>query len=318
MSRQDSCSPSRIGVLPPPASSSPGLNPPTSESTTDRLGALRMNGTDRTGMTERHGRGLLATLVLTASIGFVSLAAASTGQDSKNEKANASSLEETRLRMGKWIETQQIISKERKEWQQGKEILLGRVELLKQEIAALQEKITQAEASTAEVAKKREELLAQKDQLSASGERLTQAVSAMEGELRRMQNSIPEPTRARVQLLYQRMPEDPASTKVTVAERFQNVLGIQNELNKANTEINVSYEVRTLADGKPAEVKTIYVGLGQAYYVSARGEAGIGRPTPEGWQWEPAPSIAPQVLKALEIVQGKQTPAFVPLPVKVQ
>ena len=52
--------------------------------------------------------------------------------------------------MGKWIETQQIISKERKDWQQGKEILLGRLELVKQEVATLEEKIKQAETSVAE------------------------------------------------------------------------------------------------------------------------------------------------------------------------
>jgi len=262
---------------------------------------------------------LLATLALTAVIGSVCLAAGSSGQDSRNgAPANGASLEETRLRMGKWIETQQIISRERKEWQQGKEILLGRLELIKQEAAALQEKIALADSSVAEVTKKREELLAQKEQLASSGERLKAVVSGMESELRRMSDSIPEPTKARVQLLFQRMPEDPTSTRVTAPERFQNVLGILNELNKANNEINVSYEVRQLADGKPAEVKSIYVGLGQAYYVSARDEAGIGRPTPGGWQWEPAPAIAPQVVKALEIVQGKQSPAFVPLPVKVQ
>ena len=51
-----------------------------------------------------------------------------------------SSLEETRLTMGKWIETQQIISKERNEWQQGKEILQGRLELVKKETAGLEEK----------------------------------------------------------------------------------------------------------------------------------------------------------------------------------
>ena len=52
-------------------------------------------------------------------------------------------LEETRLTMDKWLETQQIISKERKDWQQGKEILLGRLELVKKEVATIEEK-TQA------------------------------------------------------------------------------------------------------------------------------------------------------------------------------
>jgi len=72
--------------------------------------------------------------------------------------------------------------------------------------------------------------------------------------------------------LYDRIPSDAATTKVSAAERFQNVLGILSEAIKANTEAPVLFEVRTLANGKPAEVRVLYVGLGQAYYLSAAGE----------------------------------------------
>src|SRR4030095_718076 len=47
--------------------------------------------------------------------------------------ANAPSLDEMRLAMSKWIETQQIIAKERKDWQKSKEILTSRIELRRQE-----------------------------------------------------------------------------------------------------------------------------------------------------------------------------------------
>jgi hypothetical protein len=226
-------------------------------------------------------------------------------------------LEETRLTMGKWIETQQILSRERKDWQQGKEILKGRLELVKKEIATLREKTAQAESSVAESDNKRSELLAENEQIKAAGAQLTEAVTAMETEVRKLFPRLPEPIQTKLQPLYQRIPEDPAKTRVSAAERFQNVLGILNELNKANNEITVSYEVHTLADGKPVEVKAIYVGLTQAYYVGAKSEAGIGRPTADGWKWEPSQAVARDVLTALEILQGKHTPAFVPLPVKL-
>ena len=224
-------------------------------------------------------------------------------------------LEETRLTMDKWLETQQIISKERKDWQQGKEILLSRLELVKKEVATLDEKNKQAESSVTEANKKRSELLAENDQLTAAGAQLTGAVAGMEREIRQMFKQLPEPVQTKLQPLYQRIPEDPSKTRVAAAERYQNILGILNELNKTNNEITVSYEVHNLADGRPSEVKAIYVGLAQAYYVSARGEAGIGRPTADGWKWEPSKSVARDVLMALEILEGKQSPAFVPLPV---
>ncbi len=271
-------------------------------------------------MNRTRDRSSLCMLLLGAAIWLPSSDVMSAAQDGEAEGNLPAppTLEETRLTMGKWIETQQIIAKEQNDWQQGKEILLGRLELVKKEVATLEEKIKEAESSVAESNRKRSELLAEGDRLKAVGDQLTAAVTGMEAEVRRLHSQLPEPIQGRVELFYQRIPEDPATSKVTTAERFQSVLGILNEVNKANSEITVNYEVHNLAGGKPAEVRAIYVGLAQAYYVSASGEAGIGRPGAEGWKWEPSRAVARDVLTALEILQGKQTPAFVPLPVKIQ
>ena len=227
-------------------------------------------------------------------------------------------LEETRLVMGKWIETQQIISKERNEWQQGKEILTSRLELVKKEASGLAEKIQQAQASVAETNAKRDELQAQNEVLKAASAQLAGAVSGMEAEVRRLFKMLPEPIQTKLEPLRQRMPADGEQVRVSPAERFQNVLGILNELNKANNELSVTFEVHDLANGKPSEVQVIYIGLAQAYYVCAGGEAGIGQPTADGWKWEPSATIGRDVTTALEIIQGKHSPIFVPLPVKLQ
>jgi hypothetical protein len=232
--------------------------------------------------------------------------------------ADTPTLAETRLTMDKWIETQQIITKERKDWQQGKEILVGRVDLIQQEVAALETKIEQANAEVVDSEKKKTELLAEKDELKARGAHLAEIITRLEQELKRLLPSMPDPIRTKLQPLTQRIPEDPSTTKVAVAERFQNVLGALSLLNNSNNEISVVYEVHSLAGGKPTEVQVIYIGLAQAYYVSASGEAGIGRPSDDGWRWQPSKAIANDVLKALEILQNKHTPAFVPLPVTIQ
>jgi len=227
-------------------------------------------------------------------------------------------LEETRVTMGKWIETQQIIGRERNEWTQGKEILKGRIELVAKEVATLDEKIKQAQTNVSESKKGYDDLIAEREQLKAAAAQLVASVTTMEAEVRKLSKMLPDPVRQKLQPLFQRLPEDPATTKVSVAERFQNVLGILNEVNKANSELSVVYEVRTLPDGSNAEVQCIYVGLAQAYYISPRGEAGVGRPTADGWKWQSAPSAANRILMALEIIQGKHIPAFVPLPVNIQ
>lgn len=266
---------------------------------------------------ERRARPAGALVCLTAAAGLLFLAGTSTAGDGDGPSA-ALALQETRLTMDKWIETQQIISKERKDWQQGKEILVSRLDLVKSEVTTLEEKILQAESAVTEANRRRDELLEENERLKAVGSQLAQGVTGMEGEVRKLFDSVPQPIRTKLLPLSQRIPEDPANTRVSAAERFQNVLGILNELNKANNEITVGYEVHTLADGRPSEVQAIYVGLAQAYYVSASGEAGIGRPGADGWQWEASKAVAGDVLMALEILQGKQTPAFVALPVQIQ
>lgn len=230
----------------------------------------------------------------------------------------APTIEETRLTLSKWIETQQIISKERNEWQQGKEILQGRIDLVGKEVGTLKDRIAQAETAVKESNRKRDELVAQNAQLKATSAQLVAAVTALEEKVRRLAKIAPEGVAKKLEPLLQRVPTDAATTRVSVAERFQNVLGILNELNKANSEISIAYEIRKLADGSSSEVQVVYVGLAQAYYLSPRGEAGIGRPTEEGWAWTPANGEAGSVFKALEIIQGKEPPAFVALPVKIQ
>jgi septal ring factor EnvC (AmiA/AmiB activator) len=264
------------------------------------------------------GRARRAAL-LGAALALLAAGVPAPATDPAPDDTSPPTLEETRLALEKWIETQQIISRERKDWQQGREILQGRLELVQTEVAALEEQIAATRTGIAEADRKRAELLDEDARLRDDGAQLTAAVDGLEAEVRRLLAQVPEPVKARLQPLHERMPADAAAkARVAVAERFQNVLGILNELNKANNEIAVNYEVRTLSDGKLAEVRVLYVGLAQAWYVSARGEAGIGRASPDGWTWQPADAIAGEVLQALEIIQGKQPPAFVPLPVTLQ
>jgi len=240
------------------------------------------------------------------------------GAAGTTEPAGGATLAETRMVLDKWIETQQVIARERKDWQQGKETLSSRLELARKEAATIEEKLKQAEAVSMTAAKQRETIEAETVKLKRSVERLAGATTRLELQIRKLFPTLPDPIQTKLKPLYERIPSDAATTKVSAAERFQNVLGILSEAIKANTEIPVVFEVRNLAGGKPAEVRVLYVGLGQAYYLSAAGQAGIGRPSTNGWTWEASDGIARDVQKAIEIQEGKRPPAFVGLPVVLQ
>jgi hypothetical protein len=267
---------------------------------------------------QRYGR----ALSLAATLGLLAAAPAQGNQQGAAVPASATrepTLEEVRLARGKWIETQQIIAKERADWQQAREHLLGRLELIKKEVATLEEGIADSEKKVAESDRKHEQMVAENEKLKSTGQQLTDAATGMEQKLRVLWKALPEQSlQTKVQPLFQRMPEDPAKSHASFPERFQNVLAVLGVINGANNEIAVSYEVHKLAGGRPAEVKVLYAGLGQAWYMSANGEAGIGRPAPDGWKWEAADDLAGTMTRVLEILDGKQSPAFVPLPVRIQ
>ena len=238
--------------------------------------------------------------------------------DSVPKADPAAAMKASREALAKWVETQQIIAKEKKDWQTGKEILSSRISLVKGEIADVEKKMQETSTAGAESVQKKSDIGREEATLKEAAAVVAARTSGLEADIKALMPRLPEPIKAKVEPLVARMPADPEHTNISVAERLQNVVGILNEVGKFNGEITLATEIRTLADGKPSEVRTIYVGLAQAYYVSASGEAGVGRPSDQGWTWESKKELARDVQHAVEILQTKAKPAFVPLPVAIR
>jgi chromosome segregation ATPase len=221
--------------------------------------------------------------------------------------------------MEKWVETRRVISREKQDWALGREMLNERVALVEREIASLREKIDQAKESISDADKKRVELVDENEKLKNAAGTLAGIVARLETRTAVLIKRLPDPIRDRIKPLSQSLPQDPNATKLSLAQRFQNVVGILNEVNKFNREITVTSEVRTLADGNAAEVAAVYVGLGQAYYTGAHGAvAGVGRPSEAGWNWESANDAAGPIADAIAILKNEKVASFVLLPLKVQ
>lgn len=230
----------------------------------------------------------------------------------------AVSVETVRTFLSKWVETEQLAARERREAVQSKDILVARVEVLKEGMVAMSEKLAQAEEKFAQAQKQKADATAQLGQNSAAVAQLAADVSGLEASLRALHPRLPPPLIEKIRTLYERMPAETNNVRVSIAERCQNVLGVLNEINKFNSDIVMVYDVRNLSDGKPSEVTCVYVGLGQAYSISPLGEAAVGRPGPQGWTWTPAPDSAEAITLTLEILKNKAKPMFVPLPVELE
>lgn len=224
-----------------------------------------------------------------------------------------------RAALEKWVETRKVISQEQRDWALGKEMLNERTDLVQQEIDSLKGKISDAEKSISDADKKRAELVVQNEALQKASTALNGTVLALEQNTQHLLKRLPDPIRDRVKPLSQRIPENVEETKLSLAERFQNIIGILNEVNKFSREITLTSEVRSLPDGTSAEVTALYVGIGQAYYASSDGKiAGTGTASPEGWVWTADNRIAAEISQAIAILNNEQVASFVQLPVEIR
>jgi len=229
-------------------------------------------------------------------------------------------IEATRETLTKWVETKQLISKEKSEWASGKDILEDRVRLAEAETTTVRDKLKEISAAVAEAQKKRDELAAQNDKLKATAEKSKAMVIAAEKKLRPLLPQLPEPLREKLKPIIARFPEDSEKSTASMAERLQNVLGILDQASAFNSTVASVKELRTFPDGTRAEVTTVYLGLSQAYYTNREGTlAGIGHPGPDGWVWKPDNANGKKILLAVHILEGKEKGAtFIDLPVKIQ
>ncbi|MFI4912990.1 MAG: DUF3450 family protein [Sedimentisphaeraceae bacterium JB056] len=228
-------------------------------------------------------------------------------------------IKNTRSVLEKWVETQQIISKEKADLQTSTQTLNDRIELVSREIESLQSKIDDAKNSIAEADKKRNEMIEENNKLKEASSSLVDVITAMENRTKDILKKLPNPIRERVKPLSQRLPEDITKTELSVSERFQNVVGILNEIDKFNREITVTSELRELEDGSSVEVASLYIGISQGFYVST-GEnvAGIGFSGPDGWIWKADNAAAAQISDAIAILKNEKVASFVKLPVEVK
>lgn len=221
--------------------------------------------------------------------------------------------------MEQWVETQKILSQEKKDFAIAKDMLQSRMELYQSEIENTIARIDEAMASIGKADEKRQEIMEQSRQLKEASQSLEPVIATMEEKTRNLVKRLPDHIREHVKVLSQRIPANSDDTKLSLSERFQNVIGIANEVDKFNAEISMHTSIRQLDNGSSVEVTTVYIGIGQAYYVNTGGDvAGYGMATDDSWLWVQQDAIAPAVSKIISILRSEQMAEYVQLPVEIK
>lgn len=231
----------------------------------------------------------------------------------------AVSIGNTRDVLDKWVETQRVISREKRDLELAKEMLKERIDLVKREIASLREKISDAEKSISEADTKRAGMIDENEKLKTVSSSMGNLCQRLEDHAKSLLARLPDPIRDHVKPLSQQIPKDREEIKVSTSIRYQNIVGILNAIDKFNQNITVESEVRPLPDATSAEVTALYLGIGQGFYTGVNGTiAGIGTATEEGWIWTPANEAAAAITRVIGILKNEQVASFVFLPIDVR
>ena len=226
---------------------------------------------------------------------------------------------ETRVVLEKWVETRQLISKTKSDWQSDKEMLEQTKQLLERELKTLDDQFTKLGTNSVQVEKERlqaEALLKSSEEML---DRAKQYAAEFEAGLVKLVPRLPVPLQDILKPLVNRLPSDPKATKMSSPERMQVLVGILNELDKFNNSVSVFSERRKNPKGEELAVETLYVGLGAAYFVDDSGTfAGTGRPGPSGWEWTTQPEIGSSVKEVVRIYRNERPARFVALPATIR
>ncbi|HWN97630.1 MAG TPA: DUF3450 family protein [Methylomirabilota bacterium] len=229
-------------------------------------------------------------------------------------------LSDARTALEKWVETRQLISKTRADWQADKETIQQTIVMLERELKGVEEQFTRLSTNNVQADKERleaEALLKSSDDGIAPAQ---QFASEFEGQIRAVLPRLPDPLKDSLKPLLARLPAEGATnTQMKATERVQVLLGLLNEMDKFNNAVNVFSEKQKNDQGGEVSVETVYVGLGAAYFVNDAGDfAGTGSPGATGWEWINQPKLANHVREVIRIYRNERPAKFVSLPAVIK
>ena len=227
----------------------------------------------------------------------------------------ATSIRDTQEELTTWVDTKKVIAQTKATWKSEKVIVADLISLLEQEKEKLTTRIEKLEENTNSTDKLRTKLNADKEALITSTKALESVVPDLEDQIRSLIVKLPAPLLEEIQPLMLRLPEANKDTRMSISQRLLTVVGTLNKIDKFNTGITLTSEIRSIGD-KSLEVKTLYYGLAGAYFASeSAGYAGIGTPGEDGWAWKERPEYKKQIINLIDTYEGAREATFVELPV---
>lgn len=228
-------------------------------------------------------------------------------------------ISETRELFKEVIKLRTLLSEEKNQWQQEKANISDQLTIIREEAKLLEEKIQSLEATVTTAETERGKVLDKIEDAKQAAYVFTGVIDTFEKQASALVVLLPAFVKQELAPLIQRLPKEGVTVRSGLSQRMQTVIALLTQVEKLNGTLTLNSEIKELPGGVTAEVKTLYVGLGIAYFSDADGRyGGHGRPGPSGWEWVVVePAEAESIARAIAVFEAKREPAFVSLPAKI-
>ena len=236
---------------------------------------------------------------------------ASAGATLAEEGGGEVTVEELRTTITSIVEVQTQASRELRDWEARKATMADLLDVHRREIELLTEELETSGRSAPGHSETVEAAQGEIDALRQTRAKLTAAVQQARPRLLAIAERFPQPlaqdTREDIAALAAWEPGDEPR------EALQPLLGILTKAGQFNRRFT-----RSVAVIDDREVQVLYLGLTRAFYADRAGNAGIGIPAADGWQWQPDPDLNRRILRAFDILDQKRPPTRVELPLHIE
>ncbi len=228
----------------------------------------------------------------------------------------AQSIRDTQDELIAWVDTRKVIAATEAGWLAEKAIVTDLIALLENEKIKLESNIEKLSDRSDATDARRAELNESRERLMATTDTLNAFLPKLEANIRSLVEKLPDPLVAELSPLLARLPEPDKETRLPLSQRLLTVVGILNRVDKFNTAITITTEIRNVGE-RSVEVKTLYFGLAGAYFASAAGDyTGLGQAGDSGWVWTEDAALSRDITNLIRTYEGSREATFVQLPVK--
>ena len=209
----------------------------------------------------------------------------------------------TRSIIEQWIQAEKSVNKARTDWKLDLQNLTTHKNLLESENKSLEAQLSGLDERQESTFEKRENLDQRIADLESVQTRLEDRIKTSENSIAALLPKLPPLLRKKIE---SRLPKsNVSSTELNqqvskLVRRLQKLIGIWTEIHQFQNEITVAKQVISLLDASEVEAEVLYLGLAQAYFVTADDQrSGIGKPQSSGWVWTEVPALGSEVRSAL-------------------